>query len=262
MLRSAESHHEALEASEESHHGAPEASADVTATDARPIRSLDSPSQASADREDRDKEMFLLAATVAQAVANHDRRPNFPDLPHAISAEGREMSNTLDSPRARSTSKTRFAIGAATAAALIGAACCAWAAAPVAVPKLEAMLPHAQPPPAGDNTALRGHPHAHDAKCKGGPLVVCQCLLKCSIFADRSDMCSSEHGESDKTRSLVHALMAETIERQEDACEGMACIMRCARDLRCADERVRNSCRIVRSLQMDHQATCDLACDE
>jgi len=82
------------------------------------------------------------------------------------------------------------------------------------------------------------HKHRH-INCKGGSLAACQCLFACKIFGAQPSQCSGTKVE------LLDTLIQKALSGPTHACKGMQCIVRCAKSLKCYDDRVQNDCRAL-----------------
>jgi hypothetical protein len=96
--------------------------------------------------------------------------------------------------------------------------------------------------------------------CRGGSRAACNCLLQCSVFGGKADRCGARAGAAaDQNRNMMlHRLIDAALTSTRDACEGMRCIVECARELHCFDNKVESDCNsfINRTSQSDCQLTC------
>lgn len=104
------------------------------------------------------------------------------------------------------------------------------------------------------------HPKDHDHKvCRGGPLNACRCLLGCKVFGAHPDRCEDLRGdhEDERRRKMISGLIAKAMKEPSAACLGMYCIVECAAQLECLDEKVMSDCQHLRK----HNPGCELRCD-
>lgn len=98
--------------------------------------------------------------------------------------------------------------------------------------------------------------------CKGGSLAACKCLLVCNVFGGEPDHCSlNDSKNADRERNLMlHRLIDAALRNTHDACEGMRCIVDCARQLECFDSKVEGDCTsFTNRTSQDH---CQLNCEK
>merc|ERR1719436_750474 len=91
-------------------------------------------------------------------------------------------------------------------------------------------------------------------KCMGGSPAACECLLACPVFGGNPGNCSKAE---DKTKVVDRAVQASLRIRGTE-CDGMKCIMNCARSLGCLDTTVKSRCVNVKEDRQD----CDVNCDD
>lgn len=96
--------------------------------------------------------------------------------------------------------------------------------------------------------------------CRGGSRAACNCLLRCSVFGGEADRCGARTGAAaDQNRNvMLHRLIDAALTSTRDACDGMRCIVDCARELQCFDSKVEEDCIsfVNRTSQSDCQLTC------
>lgn len=118
----------------------------------------------------------------------------------------------------------------------------------------------AQNKTAADAEAEEEEKHEEHKVCKGGSRAACQCLLSCSVFGGEPDHCDvRERLAADRERNvMLHRLIDAALTDTHDACEGMRCIVDCARQLDCFDTKVEGDCKsfINRTSQDDCQLNC------
>jgi hypothetical protein len=104
------------------------------------------------------------------------------------------------------------------------------------------------------------HPKDHDHKvCRGGPLNACRCLLGCKVFGAHPNRCENLRGDHEdaRRRKMISDLIAKAMKEPSAACLGMYCIVKCAAQLECLDEKVMSDCQHLRK----HNPGCELRCD-
>merc|ERR1719230_332930 len=91
-------------------------------------------------------------------------------------------------------------------------------------------------------------------KCLGGSPAACECLLACPVFGGNAGNCSKSE---DKTKIVDTAVQA-SLKIQGTECDGMKCIMSCARSLGCLDTTVKSRCVNVK----EDRQECDVNCED
>jgi len=109
-----------------------------------------------------------------------------------------------------------------------------------------------------DHKHKRKHKHA---TCKGGSLAACQCLFACKVFGAQPSQCSGSKVE------LLDTLIKKALSSPTEACKGMQCIVRCAKSLKCYDDRVQHDCRALANRSTSEEdsedgSTCRYECDK
>lgn len=103
----------------------------------------------------------------------------------------------------------------------------------------------------------------HDHKtCKGHSRAACVCILTCEVFGKRPDLCGGKNHS--RKKELVDNLIQKSMRDHRDMCDGMRCIKRCAEQLGCLDEKVRQDCRLVEEHYEAHrrlpEPECNIGC--
>merc|ERR1719491_812600 len=81
----------------------------------------------------------------------------------------------------------------------------------------------------------------------------CECLLACDVFKGNTSKCSTS---GQIATMAVDQRVSLGLQRPGTECAGMACLVRCAHQLKCLDEPVLRRCNRVR----DMNSCLDLSC--
>merc|ERR1712060_391415 len=100
----------------------------------------------------------------------------------------------------------------------------------------------------------------HQGKaCKGGPQDAYRCLLTCGVFGAQPRKCETHNG--DARENLLNGILMRAMESHHDACDGMRCIVDCAKELDCFDGEVKAYCSRLSRGPAGH-GHCDVHCGE
>eukprot|EP00438_Fugacium_kawagutii_P033731 Skav220011 [mRNA] locus=scaffold947:276850:280910:+ [translate_table: standard] len=92
-----------------------------------------------------------------------------------------------------------------------------------------------------------------DMECAGGPEAVCKCLLGCDVFGGSGTQCL----KTDNHLVLVDQAVREAMKEDGSNCDGMKCVVACAKKLGCLDPNVESRCLTVRHANEQ----CDVKCN-
>lgn len=100
-------------------------------------------------------------------------------------------------------------------------------------------------------------------QCSGGSRNACRCLLSCDpTFGGDVGRCEGPAGkeEDQRRQEMLNRLIGVTLRSTLDACGAMTCIVKCARQLRCFDQKVKDDCESMR--EQRGQQNCRLECED
>lgn len=90
-------------------------------------------------------------------------------------------------------------------------------------------------------------------------LIACRCMLRCKVFGGHPDRCDEEGDDRQSVKKVVSKYMERILANPHDTCEGMHCIVECARNLKRLDAKVQADCLAMN--RSDTMENCHLHCD-
>merc|ERR1712039_349347 len=83
--------------------------------------------------------------------------------------------------------------------------------------------------------------HSEATECKGGKKAACHCLLGCNVYGHDPGKCD---GVQDVNTVVSNAVSAALDNKTQ--CDGIECVVHCAKKLECLDEKVWGKCMNVK----------------
>mmetsp|Transcript_129630 Transcript_129630/g.276496 ORF Transcript_129630/g.276496 Transcript_129630/m.276496 type:complete len:142 (+) Transcript_129630:107-532(+) len=89
--------------------------------------------------------------------------------------------------------------------------------------------------------------------CEGGSEAACGCLLSCKVFGGDDSLC---HESKDPNTAVDRAVEA-ALKKSGTECDGITCVVQCAKQLGCLDDAVKGRCMNVKA----DRPGCEVKCD-
>eukprot|EP00411_Alexandrium_monilatum_P016714 CAMPEP_0175236684 /NCGR_PEP_ID=MMETSP0093-20121207/28128_1 /TAXON_ID=311494 /ORGANISM="Alexandrium monilatum, Strain CCMP3105" /LENGTH=140 /DNA_ID=CAMNT_0016530633 /DNA_START=54 /DNA_END=474 /DNA_ORIENTATION=+ len=88
--------------------------------------------------------------------------------------------------------------------------------------------------------------------CEGGEEAACHCLLRCQVFGADPGKCDISQDQT----AVVDAAVQKALKKPGNECDGMGCVVACAKDLGCLDEGIKRRCERVKEDNPQCQDNC------
>merc|ERR1719221_1170607 len=101
--------------------------------------------------------------------------------------------------------------------------------------------------------ASPGYSDSVGQNCEGGSRSACSCLLSCKVFGGHPGGCDTAANPTTEVDVAVQA----SLKKSGTECDGITCVVQCAKQLGCLDDAVKGRCMNVKADRPGCKVNCD-----